>query len=176
MGEIDSEYALLKIALEGYREEHSDLNETWRQLDTKAQGTTTIAGVFVAATFVFVRELHSLCPAVWTRVGLAVGLLCLAASVTLALVAMWIRQVSAAPVGEPIEKFAEDLVALDSRERAECMPGFIRDQLGPWKRVNAQVQKKLLSKAGFVAWAQASLLAGIGFLIVVAVLVIGGWS
>lgn len=176
MSEGDSGYEPLKATLEAYREEHRDINEAWRQLDAKAQGTAAIAGVFLAAAFVFVREINSLKPSLWTRAGLVVAIGCLVTSVALAVVAMRVRQVSAAPLGEPVEQLAEDLMAVaDEAERLARMPAFVRDQVAPWKEVNEELRKAIQSKAESVSRAQLWLLAAIGAVAVVTVLVLGGW-
>jgi predicted anti-sigma-YlaC factor YlaD len=90
---------------------------------------------------------------------------------------MRIRHVSAAPLGEPVEQLAEDLMAVaDEAERLARMPAFVRDQVAPWKEVNKETRKAIQSKAKSVARAQGWLLAAIATLASVTVLVLGGWA
>ena len=42
---------LLDVALERARYEYTELADNWKQLDSKAQATAAIAGVFLAASF-----------------------------------------------------------------------------------------------------------------------------
>jgi hypothetical protein len=58
MSELPTSFSdLPRLALENYREEYRDLSETWRSLDTKAQGLGAIAGIFLAALFAWAREM-----------------------------------------------------------------------------------------------------------------------
>lgn len=176
MSEGDSGYEPLTAALEAYREEHRDLNETWRHLDSKAQGTAAIAGIFLAAAFVFVREINAIKPSVWIRHGLVLAIGCLVTSVAMAVLALRIRQVSTAPLGAPVGELAEDLMTIaDDAERAARMPAFLRDQARPWKEINDDIRAANENKAMYVSRAQGWLLAAISAVAGVTVLVLTGW-
>lgn len=50
------------LLLDHCRIAYNDEAETWRDLERKAQGTAAIAGVFVAAVFLLLRDYEALTP------------------------------------------------------------------------------------------------------------------
>lgn len=72
--------------------EHAGLSEAWKLLDTKSQATTAIAGVFIAAAFVFVRntQLHLAC---FEKILLTLVIFTLVLSIGFAIRAMRVRDV-----------------------------------------------------------------------------------
>jgi len=160
MADSEVSIALLKRALESYGDHYKDLNETWRGLDTKAQGTAAVAGVFIAASFAFVAKLPAgLGGAARALLGLA--LLLLAATVVAAMSSMFVRTVRYPPSGPGIFKLVKDIREAGDPESgpSDRLPAFYQDQQRLWDKCIQDCQGKLDSKASLLKWAQGLLTA-----------------
>jgi uncharacterized protein involved in cysteine biosynthesis len=152
---------LLKLSLDSFREEYAELSETWRHLDSKAQGTASMTGIFVGGLFA-VLKLNPPSLTVWISILLvtAIGTLSLAA--VLSLIASFVRQVPAAPRGDALHELVEDLLdpknEHELEERTSTLP---HDVIRMWREANAAVHTANLWKATVLAWAQRVLLLGI---------------
>jgi hypothetical protein len=142
---------VLQGVIASYEREYKELEDVWKQLDAKAQGTITVCGVLLAGIFAFARE----------PVGAHLDQMILRASVVLivisigfALNALQVRSVLGAPVGEEHEKLAFDLLDLRDWAKAERQENFLRDQAAQWRNSNNSVHAANQQKAGRVQWAQ----------------------
>ena len=168
---------LLRLALEGYREEYRDLSETWRNLDGKAQGSGAIAGIFLAAVFAWVRPLAAGAGTL-ERVLLCASIVLLVASVVAAVLALQVRTVSAPPLGEETGKMIDDLLRPENvGELPERIPRLFQDQIRAWRATNRETADANLGKADRVRDSQVALLAAAALVAVLSVLaVFGGLS
>ncbi len=134
-----------------------------------------IAGIFLAAVFAFVRAITSLPQSVWTQIILVAVIVLLVISVLLAVIALRVREVAAAPLGEELEKLTADLLKVeDEQERVARTSNLLWDQIRLWRRVNEQVHKENSNKAALVLKAQLFLLLSVCAVAILTVLVIVG--
>lgn len=149
---------LLRISLDSYKEEYRDLMDTWKSLDSKAQGCGGLAGIFLAAGFAWARQMTTTIPST-ERFALAVSLIVLVGSVLCAVLALQIRTVPAPPLGDATGALVRDLLkARKPKEAPARLAAFHHDQIGLWKKVNEQVDAKNASKARWTLYSQAALL------------------
>jgi hypothetical protein len=160
---------LPRLALEAYREEYRDLSETWRSLDTKAQGLAAIAGIFLAALFAWARKV----PAsfgLWERRLVVAGIVVLVAAIVAAVLALEVRMVAAPPLGEETADMVSDILKKQKADEVqERIAGFYNDQITAWRDTNKDMAEESHSKASRVVFGQAALLLAA---VVVAILAI----
>ncbi len=161
---------LLQSAVLSLREEAAALNENWRSLDGKAQGTGAIAGIFLAAGFAWAREI----PATFgplQRTLLAMACAVLIVAVTMALLALRVRNLSSPPQGKALSKMIDDLLPrlnpYNSHLRLEAL---LHDQIVGWTNSNEQTRQKSIEKASWVRRAQWSLIAASALVAIVTVM------
>jgi hypothetical protein len=138
--------ALGKLVLESHRAEYKELSENWRILDTKAQGATAISGIFLAAAFSIARDASGkmvLCE----KVLLILAIASLVTSITLAVLALWVRSVSLPPIGEQFEDLVADLPRADLTELPSRLPALVQDESRLWKEASKEVSLHNESKA-----------------------------
>jgi hypothetical protein len=156
--DINPRKSLHETILAAYEAEYTELADTWKTIEDKAQGTVTIAGIFIAGALGFIRELPSSTPE-YERWFLAATSILLIASVITCIVALRVQAVAAPPLGEDIEALATDLLALeDDSEIAERTPRFLGDVTRKWRSGNDAMDIRNEEKANLV-WAAQILLA-----------------
>ncbi len=159
---------LVRESLAAQKEEYQELSETWRQLETKAQGTIAVSGVFLAAAFAFVRQLTA-SASIFERVLLIVGIALLVLSVSLSIWALRIRRVPKAPIGDAIDRLVSNLEQRGEQISQDRLANLVHEQTRMWRRTNESVQVANNGKAKRVFAAQCLLLSAI---LVVAVVTI----
>lgn len=152
---------LLRDALDSYKEEYSELSETWRNLDGKAQGVIAVSGIFLAGMLAFVRALlqSASCTEKWL---LTVSAVFLVLNIIFALLVLWVRTVPKAPLGESLETLINDLLNMEDGTEPERLHNFSRDHARMWKTTNLEVQKVNEKKARHLVCAQGMLILAIG--------------
>lgn len=144
--------------LESYRAEYAELSDVWRTLDTKAQGATAIAGIFLAAAFSFAKDAAGrITPLQSGLLALAIG--SLLASITLAILALRVRVVSLPPIGEQLEELVNDVLGADEVELPDRLPALVRDESKLWKAACRDVAAHNGSKAALLRGSVIALLA-----------------
>lgn len=151
---------ILDDSLDAFKEEYRELSETWRHIETKAQGTVSIAGIFIAAAFAFVHYLSETAPSC-ERLLLGLALALLGLCVLLSIAALAVREVKAAPIGETLYGMVTELVDAGEARDAESIDNFVRDQIGLWNEVNEEVRAVNHSKARYLLCAQVALVAAL---------------
>jgi Flp pilus assembly protein TadB len=154
--ESDAPRQLIEAALDSYREEYRELWETWRRVDSKAQGTVAIAGIFLAAVFAFVQTLSVTTPVESALLVIAVALLVLA--VLISVLVLRVREVPMAPLGDTLDQLVQDLIHGHDRPGSAEVVGFLRDQTPLWSEANDELHTLGLKKANQLATAQLLLL------------------
>ncbi len=163
---------ILREAILSFQEEYKDLYDTWKSVDSKAQATATIAGIFLAAAFALARDI----PAtffMYQRVLLAVSIGLLVITVCLCLIGLQIRRIYAPPIGENSKKLIEDLLPnLTENEKSARLSAFLDDRYSLWEQVNSDFKAKFVGKTRWVVSAQGCLFAAIVVATTVTLLVV----
>ena len=142
--------SLQKAVLESYRDEYKELSETWRNLESKAQGAVTIAGIFIAGAFAYIREVGPQAHRS-DRVFLGASILSLMISVLLSIWALRVRTVAAPPIGEYVDNLVRDLLQVDNDAKLkERVMGFVTDQTDSWRRATRGAKESNKSKANYL--------------------------
>jgi hypothetical protein len=124
--------SLREKVIESFFDEYKELAATGRDLDGKAQGTVTIAGIFIAAIFAYLRDLGTT-TSDQEKVFLTIAVVCLIVSVVLSILALRIRKVAFLPLGEFTATFLRDLHSVDDEaEVVERSSRFFDDQVAAW--------------------------------------------
>lgn len=140
----------------------------WREIDTKAQGTITVAGIFVAATFAVITRFpsHFSMPELWT-LRMSIGSLVL--SVVASLAALWVRKFDYPPTGQEIEERMADTYSVcveNGKERtpervAELEQGILSWSRKRWADTIAVVEANNHKKAACLVAAQVFLVVAV---------------
>lgn len=125
-----TQFALLDRGLEACYRRYADLSTQWAGLDTKAQGTATVAGIFLAGVFSFVNSLPQ-SSSVAERLLMTVAILLLGMSILLALLTLRLRHVREVCARDFVSA-TEDLLGAKDGNPAERTRDFIRDQINLW--------------------------------------------
>jgi len=149
----DQQADLLQQAVDSCRQEHQDLSSQWANLDSKATSAITVAGVFLAATLAFIRELADTATDV-ERILLTAALALLIVSTVFALLVVRLRPVVGAPSGAPLTGMIDDLVSVKDAMSAHRLRNFARDHAKLWQRANESVSEAVTRKARNLQWAQ----------------------
>lgn len=146
-------------ALSAYREEHEALLGSFRDLDSKAQATIAIAGVFLAASFAFVRQISENSEFV-LKMALSLNICLLVSAILCAVLAMRLRKTIKPPSARLISKLTNDLLASEGT-LSKRLPGFYGDQSAQWARAIASIDPIVDKKARLVRLAQLALVIAI---------------
>jgi hypothetical protein len=162
----------LKFAFDRLSSEYVELSDIWKQIDSKAQATATVAGIFIAASFAFVRNAAFQLNGV-EKLFLAAVLVCLILSILLAVGAMVVRNVPMPPEPESVARMVEELLACPETEYEKRHAGILADTINAWLPVNRELRSSLGSKANKLAWGQRALLVAAVLMACLTVLTIG---
>jgi hypothetical protein len=152
---LDHEVRLHETALSLRKEHYRDLMERWRSLETKAQGAIATTGILIAGILAFIRELEA------NASNLERGLLAaiLGASIlalVLAVLALWVRSVSAAPYGVSVDRLIPDHMG-DYSHSDEAWRNVLREQVTAWGVTITSLHRANQAKARLVKCGQAFL-------------------
>jgi glucan phosphoethanolaminetransferase (alkaline phosphatase superfamily) len=130
---------LREATLEAYLEEYKKLNETWRSIEAKAQGSIAVSGIFIAAALAFITTAN-LVLRCHEKILLFIGLSCLIISVILAIITSRTISIIAAPLGSFRAKHTIDLGKVQNEaEQQEYLPILFAEHVAEWKKVIAAV-------------------------------------
>ena len=149
---------LLREVLDAYRAEYKELHEDWRALDTKAQGTITVCGIFIAGIFALLKDLSLATPSD-VRQSLTVTTVLLTISIVACVMSFFVRDVRV-PRAEDHE---ENVSALIDAKRIDntSIANYLRDQCIPWKEANDSISAKKNIKASLLVFGQFSLVCAL---------------
>lgn len=163
---------LLKLALQAHGEAYKDLTQSWRGVETKAQGTAAVAGVFLAGAFAFARELPQNVRPEASRLLIGTVLLLILS----AIIALWsqrIQQMPYPPSSVSVHQWIEDIRRSDpADERSARLVGFYEDYNDAWLTTNTRLITIINRKARFVLVSQVALLIAGVLVAVLTVLVV----
>jgi hypothetical protein len=174
---------LLQASLTAYTNGYRVLADDWKNLDTKAQGTVAIAGVFLAGVFGFVKSLTDRKPPVEGTVStirrfclistdscvaketveswlLALAVVGLFSAILLAVLSLRVRAIRS-PSGEEVDKMAQDAATLiGTDDESGIANRFIAEQRLLWLDAVEETFHEYLQKARHLARAQLAILFG----------------
>ena len=156
--------------VEAYRAEFSRAEETWRAIETKAQGTVAVAGIFAGFALNFAKDLptSATAPARWLTVS-AVSVLAL--SIGCAAGSLMVRSLDDPPSGGFHEELRDALWDQPSYARWEYVAPLRRNVILAWQQANASRGTANARKARLVRVSQGFLLSAIVVAAVLAVYV-----
>lgn len=164
LGEVEGgeiRESLQKAVLESYRDEYKELSEAWRNLESKAQGSVAIAGIFIGGAFAYIREIGSEAGRL-EKVFLGASIICLIISVTFAVLALTVRKVAAPPIGEYVDGLVQDLLRLENDDDlVHRLPRFTGDQIDSWREVTTDAKQRTRSKANCLSGSHVFLVLAI---------------
>jgi hypothetical protein len=153
---------LRQMALDSYREEYKELSDVWKALETKAQGTVTIAGIFIAAAFTFAKDLATTRLDFYGNLFLGAAIIFLIPTIILSVLVLWRRTVKSIPGGEAVEQWADDIGETLDEDLPEMTRRFIDQQSSVWKTTVSSAKEAITQKENLLHAAQILLLLAIG--------------
>jgi hypothetical protein len=161
---VQAKESLLKAVLDSYQEEYKRIINNWNRLETKAQGSVAIAGIFIAGAFAYLRENIALMQC-YQKIMLGAGIICLLIAVLFSILALRIRQLPVPPMGKYVDRLVCDLLTINDKELFERIPLLIKDQISGWRQARDGLLDSNSRKAKNVWIGQ--------ILLVVAILIVG---
>lgn len=153
---------LRQRALDSYREEYKELSEVWKALETKAQGTVTIAGIFIAAAFTFAKDLAATRLDYYGNLFLGAAIILLIPAIICSVLVLWKRTVQSIPSAEDIEWWADLIRDTPDNALPDRICSFLDQQSIVWKETVASSRDAIERKAELLLVAQVLLLLAIG--------------
>jgi hypothetical protein len=152
--------SLLELVLQASSDEYEKVLAKWSAAEAKAQGTGTIAGVFIGGFLVYLREADSIHGTVdKCLLFLAIGSLMV--SVFCALVSLLTRPVPPPPRGADAHSMVSDLLRLEDNERKLRLSGLFEERIKILIDTTDGTLKQLKVKLCWLTIAQKSLLAAV---------------
>lgn len=143
-------------ALKSFVEQYKDLMDTWKALDSKAQGNVTIAGIFLAAAFTWSRNSQTEFSTMHQcLLILAIGLLIF--SVATAICALFVKKFEHPPFGKKVYEMVKDLESV--KINAVHIKNFKNDEIRLWDTTITDMINNLDIKGRRVFIAQLMLLS-----------------
>lgn len=166
---------LPSVAVDELKYHYKDLIDSWRSIDTKAQGLAAFSGLFLTGLFTWAKE-----PPQWftscDRWILGVCTVLLLATIALALWALWLKKTEPPP-SEAITKMVKDILADQSEpDKDGAVVRFYSQQLGEWQAAIKDIESHLATKALVATWGQGTIaVTGLLFgLLIVRAIIFGG--
>jgi hypothetical protein len=159
LGEIRQ--SLRNATLEAYLAEYKELSETWRSLETKAQGNIAVAGIFIAGSLAYLEKLN---PQLRTNeeVFLLIAIGCLIISVILSILVLKTQTITPPPLGSFVDHFTTDLLRLNILASLQTYRStFFADHVDQWRTVLSEIRESNELKAERLWGAQQFLIAAI---------------
>jgi uncharacterized membrane protein len=150
-----------EFALNSSEREYADLLDNWKWIDAKAQATGVISGVFIAASFAYMKNTDFVLNGIEKAVLVAV-LVSLIAAIGFAVLAMHVRDLDGRPMGaEESRSRAEDAAGRPEDEHDERYLALLRLNVDAWVDVNRGFRDGVAEKANRLRMAQAFLLVAV---------------
>jgi hypothetical protein len=149
---------LVELELKGLTEEYNELADTWKQIDSKAQITASVAGVFLGAVFAIQRVPKFAVPGGENHL-LAVALGFLVICIICAMKGLQLRDISFPPRGASLGDTFDLLYR--TREFEIGGNGLVerilrqkQQQVSSWRKVNSDTLRIVTSKGRWTLGAQ----------------------
>lgn len=160
-----------QLALDRVQYEHEQLSEQWRQLDSKAQSTATIGGIFMAGAFAFLQS-SSVQLTVWQKVNFFLVIAALVLSIAFSVCSMLVESIPIPTASSKICEMLTDVFHKLESESGERYDGLLADIIDPWNVVNRSLLEKIAGKGGKIKVSQEALLAAAAGLCILTLLVL----
>ncbi|HEX8499796.1 MAG TPA: hypothetical protein VF659_04325 [Pyrinomonadaceae bacterium] len=131
---------LREKALAASYDEYKELTGAWRNLDAKAQGNITVAGIFIAGVFTYLTAFPNL--GVFEAIVLTVTILFLVACVIFSVLVFRVRKIPPHYLGDSMREMVGDLQEKTEGEFPEYLLRFYNAHARGW----AKSSKKLIEK------------------------------
>jgi hypothetical protein len=159
---ISMRRTLRQTVLDSYREEYKELSDVWKSLETKAQGTVTIAGIFIAAAFTFAKDLANTRLDYNGKLFLAAAIIFLIPTIILSLLVLRRRTIKWIPAGTDVESWADAIEGVSDEDLADRARRLIDEHSGVWKQTVESTREATAEKEKLLYAAQVLLLFAIG--------------
>lgn len=152
--------------VDGCNADYKENMETWRGLETKAQGTAAIGTFFIGAMFALAKDIGQHASG-GERILLAAALLFVVSSIVLCVLTLWIQTAPSPPIGKyGPNRSLDDLLwehicVTDDAQLKDSIVGFMGDYYRAWNRVNQKLRTVNLRKGRYVRWAQRCMLPAV---------------
>ncbi len=145
----------------GIAAEYDRVESVWRALESKAQGTIAVAGVFAGFALNFSKDIPKLVhPAV--KLTTIATVILIALSILYSALALRVRGMARPPSGMYLRKLAEDFALLESeQERCEYRPVLQKMIIDEWSKAASELQAASTAKADYISSSQGLLLFAI---------------
>lgn len=143
--------------LERYRDENEKLNERWRSIENKAQGTINISGVLITLSGLFIRQINSDFPPDMKLV-LAVAVICLFLTLCIAITVLVVQKNFLTPTVNDLRRMTEEIFVLPAEELPVRRLNLIQDRCNTWQIVESANKKAYGMKADRLFAAQCLLI------------------
>lgn len=153
--EPSNDRELLNFVLDRLRHERDELLDAWRQIDGKAQATASIAGVFMAAAFVFVQNSSLKLTRVEQWMLLVVVIL-LVVSIALATLAMLVKSSALPLTGHAAATMVADILRVNDKERESRHVGLLADAVNIWNPANSHLRDEIRRKSALLRSSQVA--------------------
>lgn len=152
---------LRKQAINAFYDEYKELIAAWRNLDTKAQGNITIAGIFIAGAFGYISKVNQQ-PAIYEKALFTLTISLLITSVILAVLVLEIRTIFSAPLGNFVSENVKNISEVtDESDFVEYSRRIFYFHVARWQSVNLELTLANKNKGERLRQAQRFLLAAI---------------
>jgi hypothetical protein len=164
----DQRLSLLTVAMTASTEMYKENSRILGLLDDKAQKTATLAGIFLAAAFAFLRK-DSLKDLAEMTGGPGIGLLTVAMALLVGCVfvaglVIWAREYQLPPNPNAVLELCDILLAGELTD--EDRENYIRDQTRSWNRALTVQDRVMEDKSQRLLVSQCLLIGGIASVVV----------
>lgn len=172
------ELELAKSTLGIYNTQYADLSDRWKAIDTKAQGSVAIAGIFIGGVFTLARDITCKTSGDEVRLMIVVVVFLLSSSICSALALLARKARRPLPEGPQLKQWDSVSQRLDRlrptdnaddgtkahaiRDACSVAIGYFGDTFGPMRDAVFDMEKVVERKAGLLQVGQILLLIAIG--------------
>ncbi len=169
-GLFDSQLSAIDTVVNAFESDFELLEKSWSAIETKAQGTIAVAGIFVGFTFSYLKENEAASGFLMRGFALCV-VLCLLASVATAVYALFVTRHAGAPEATLKHQLAEDYFGLPATQRGPYHLLLAQNLVMHWSYVTGERRKSNDRKARRLLVSQSFLSAAIVLTAILAAIV-----
>jgi hypothetical protein len=167
--EDDVHKSTSRLILDHAHRENAEESAVWRDLDRKAQGTTAIAGIFLAALSLVVPALNTL--PMLLSIVFAVAAFLLGATAIQSVRVLFVREVDSIEDSTEFREAAQDILCAPHNAIAKYkLRSFVIQRAQRWEQVNKGLHEANGEKADKLTLAQRLLISAIAVSLASAIL------